>query len=162
MGLRGHHRAATTAVDETTLLVVRYGEQWLALPSDGVRGVLTKEEAGSGQTVNWVGVTYNEADLAGLMDNLLDPSSPELRTVLYATKHAHAAIRVDEVVGLIDVERSQCHPLPAHFRSDERGWVMGYVSFQDRVVLMLNPEWVVGELGEVVSPAAITSSQAGG
>jgi hypothetical protein len=150
MSLRGHYRAAAN-VQSASFLIVRYGSTYCALPSEGVRGVLTHEEAGSGQRVTWVGVTYHDVNLAGLMGTDLDAASPDLRTVLYSGSHSHGAIRVDEVVGLVDVERDQCRPLPPHFRREERTWIAGMLLYQDRVALILNPEWVLGELGEVVS-----------
>jgi len=153
MSLRGHQRATAATIDEVTLLVVRFGAQLFALPADGVRGVLTPQEAGREQAVTWVGLTYHEADLAGRLATTFDASGAEQRTVLYASKLSHGAIRVEEVVGLVDVARNDCRPLPPHFRADERSWIVGYVLVNDQVTLILNPEWVLGELGEVVAPA---------
>jgi len=151
MSLRGHYKAASANVQAASFLVVRYGTRFCALPSDGVRGVLTKEEAGNGQTVAWVGVTYQNVDLAGLLSLTLDTMSPDLRTVLFSNGHSHGAIRVDEVIGLVDVDREHCLPLPPHFQRVERTWVAGMIFYRDELALALNPEWVLGELGEEVS-----------
>ena len=43
MSLRGHHKVTTAVVQTARLLVVRFGKQWCAVPSQGVRGVLTVE-----------------------------------------------------------------------------------------------------------------------
>ena len=32
----------------------------------------------------------------------------------------HGAVRVEEVIGMIEVERAECRPLPAHFQKEER------------------------------------------
>ncbi|HST09598.1 MAG TPA: hypothetical protein VLL05_04430, partial [Terriglobales bacterium] len=38
-----------------------------------------------------------------------------------------------------------CFPLPAQFRCDEQNWFMGMMLYQDHLVLILNPSWVLGE-----------------
>ena len=43
MSLRGHHKVTTAVVQTASLLVVRFGKQWCAVPSQGVRGVLVTE-----------------------------------------------------------------------------------------------------------------------
>jgi chemotaxis signal transduction protein len=154
MSLRGHYKTTTASVQVASFLVVRIGPAYFALPSEGVRGVLTSDESSIAQTVLWVGVTYHEISLAGLLGRRLDRSNPDMRTVLYSSRHSHGAIRVDEVIGLIDVERSLCRTLPPQFRGEERSWIVGTLLHQDHVVLILNPEWVLGELGEVVAIGA--------
>ena len=155
MGLRGHHKATTVTVKTASFLVVRLGKNFYALPSHGVRGVLTREEAGSGQTVTAVGVTYLDLDLAGRLAIAVDFTQPDTRTVLYSNGHSHGAIRVEEVIGMVDVERDQCKPLPPHFRQEERTWISGTFFFQEHLVLALYPEWVLRELGEVVGAGAV-------
>jgi CheW-like domain len=154
MGLRGHHRSTTATVQTASFLVVRFGTNYCALPSQGVRGVLTRDEAGSGQTVTAVGVTYHDVDLAGRLSAVLDLTHPDMRTVLYSNGQSHGALRVEEVVGMIDVEREQCKPLPPHFQQDERTWISGTLFFRDNLALILSPEWVLGELGEEMSVTA--------
>ncbi|HJT21269.1 MAG TPA: chemotaxis protein CheW [Nitrospira sp.] len=144
-----------------SFLIVRYGTRYFALPSDGVRGVLTREEAGNGQTVVRVGKTYHEIDLAQLLSTTLDRGSVDLRTVLFANGDSCGAIRVDEVIGLVDADRDQCRPLPPHFQHEERTWIAGMILFQDKLALILNPEWALGELGEVVTAAPRVESSSG-
>jgi hypothetical protein len=169
MSLRGQYRTTAAGVQTASFLVVRFGRNYCALPSQGVRGVLTREEAGSAQTVTAVGVTYHDVDLAGRLSAALDPKHPDLRTVLYSNGRSHVAVRVEEVIGMIEVERDQCRPLPPHFQEDERTWISGTTVFKDHLTLILNPEWVLGELGEEVSvdagsvrPNAISLAAAGG
>lgn len=154
MGLRGHHRSTTATEQTASFLVVRFGKNYFALPSQGVRGVLTREEAGRGQTVTAVGVTYQDVDLANRLSTVLDLTHPDIRTVLYSNGQSYGALRVEEVIGMIDVERGQCAPLPPHFQQDERKWISGTLFFREHLALVLNPEWVLGELGEEMSVTA--------
>ena len=67
--------------------------------------------------------------------------------------------------------RTYCEPsqashqgsqLPSHFQEEERTWISGTTIYRDQLVLILSPEWVLGELGEVVtngvSPQALSIS----
>lgn len=162
MSLRGHYKVTTVNVQSASFLVVRYGTSYCALPSDGVRGVLTREETGTRDTVVRVGVTYHEIDLAGLLTTTADTTSSDTRTVLFTNGHSHGAIRVDEVIGLFDMEREQCLPLPPHFRREERTWVLGMIFFRNHeLALILNPEWVLGELGEVATATTHAGARGG-
>ncbi len=158
MSLRGHHKVTTTLVQTARLLVVRFGNQWCALPSQGVRGVLTPQEARKEGRVTFVGVTYEDVDLAGRVGAVLDLSNPDMRVVLYSNGQTHGAVRVEEVIGMIEVERAECRPLPSHFQKEERTWISGTTIYRDYLVLILSPDWVLGELGEVVSHHALSSS----
>ena len=151
MSLRGHHKATTVTIQTASFLVVRFGRNLCALPSQGVRGVLTCEESGVGQTVTAVGVIYQDLDLAARFSAAVDLTHPDARTVLYSNGQSHGAIRAEEVIGMVDVERDQCLPLPPHFRHEERNWISGMLFFREQLALILNPEWVLDELGEVVA-----------
>jgi chemotaxis signal transduction protein len=76
--------------------------------------------------------------------------------VLYSNDHSQGVIRVEQVVGLIDAERKDCFPLPAQFQGDEQRWFMGMMLYQDQLVLILNPAWLLGELGVVPASAGRT------
>jgi hypothetical protein len=151
MGLRGHHKVTTAAVPTARLLVVRFGKLYCALPSQGVRGVLTPKETGRQGPVTFVGVTYEDLNLAGRLAVTLDSSNPDMRVVLYTNGQSSGAVRVEEVIGMIEAERAECQPLPSHFQGEERTWISGTTIYRDQLVLILSPEWVLGELGEVVS-----------
>lgn len=140
-------------VETAGFLVVRLGISHFALPAEGVRGVLTREEAGSEEAVSAVGTTHQPVNLAQRLSVVADLSSSEMRTILYSNGHSHGAIRVEQVVGLTDVERKDCLPLPAQFRRDERQWFGGMMLYQSQLVLIVNPSWMLGELAEVVSGA---------
>ena len=141
-------------VETAGFLVVRLGASYLALPANGVRGVLTQEEAGDEKAVTASGTIYKFVDLAQRLALVADLSGIEMRTVLYSTGHSHGAIRVEQVVGLTDVERKDCLPLPPQFQSDERNWFGGMMFYQNRLVLLVNPSWALGELVEVI-PAPV-------
>ena len=158
MSLRGHHKVTTAVVQTARLLVVRFGKQWSAVPSQGVRGVLTPQEAGRGGRVTFVGVTYDDVDLAGRLGAVLDVSNPDMRIVLYSNGQTHGAVRVEEVIGMIEMERAECRPLPSHFQQEERTWISGTTIYRDQLVLILSADWVLGVLGEIVGHHGLSSS----
>jgi CheW-like protein len=158
MTLRACHNSTNSLVETASFLVVRFGGSYVALPADGVRGVLTLDEAGHGQEVTAAGTIYQPVDLAQRLSVVADLSGLETRTVLYSTDHSHGAICVEQVVGLTDVEQKDCLPLPPQFRRDERNWFGGMMLYQDQLVLILNPSWALGELADVV-PAAVGQSE---
>ncbi len=141
-------------VETASFLVVRLGVSYVALPSDGVRGVLTQAEAGNEQSVTASGTIYQLVDLAQRLSVVADLSGFDTRTVLYSNGHTQGAIRVEQVVGLTDVDRKECLPLPPQFQRDERNWLGGMMLYQDQLVLIVNPSWVLGELAEEV-PAPV-------
>jgi chemotaxis signal transduction protein len=151
MSLRGRQNSTTRSLQTAGFLVVRLGLSYLALPATGVRGVLTSEEAGHERTVTAAGSVSQQVDLAQQLSIVADLSGPEMRTVLYSTGRSQGAMAVEQVVGLIDVEPNECLPLPAQFRGDERNWFGGMMLYQDRLVLILNPSWALGELSRAES-----------
>lgn len=145
MSLRGRHNSTNMLVETASFLVIRLGGNYLALPADGVRGVLTQAEAGSEQAVTAAGTVYQPVDLAQRLSVAANLSGLEMRTVLYSNGRSHGAIRVEQLVGLADVERKDCLPLPPQFQRDERDWFGGIMLYQDKLVLILNPSWALGE-----------------
>jgi chemotaxis signal transduction protein len=158
MSLRGHHKAVATHEEGISFLVVRLGETRLALPADGVRGVLTSAEVEIGDSIKAVGITYRHIDLAGLLMLSADFSTTDTRTVLYSNGRSHGAVRVEQVFGLTEVEPTQCVPLPAHFRADERTWFSGMILHGGGLALVVNPTWLLGEMAEVVSMGGLGMS----
>lgn len=146
MSLRGHHNSTNLPVETASFLIIRLGDSYMALPAEGIRGVLTQEEAGTEQAVTSAGTIYQPVDLAERLSVVAHLSGVEFRTVLYSTGHSHSAIGVEQVVGLTDVERKDCLPLPTQFQGDERNWFQGMMLYEDELVLILNPLWVLGEL----------------
>jgi chemotaxis signal transduction protein len=154
MSLRGRQNQTNTLIEASSFLIVRLGGTYVALPADGVRGVLTQEEAGKEQAVTEVGITYQPVDLAQRLSLVADLSGLESQTVLYSNGRSHGAIHVAQIVGLTDVDRKSCLPLPAQFQRDERNWFEGIMLYQDQLVLILNPSWALGELADIV-PVAV-------
>ena len=158
MSLRGHQNLTNMRVETASFLVVRLGAIYLALPAAGVRGVLTEEEAGHEEAVTTAESVYQRVDLAQRLSVVADLSGLEMRTVLYSAGYSQGAIRVEQVVGLTDIERKDCLPLPPQFQCDERNWFGGMMLYQDQLVLILNPSWVLGESSGVV-PVPIGRSE---
>jgi chemotaxis signal transduction protein len=150
MSFRGRQNSTNMLVETASFLVVRLGGSYLALPAAGVRGVLTQEEAGHEEAVTVAGIVYQQLDLAQRLSVVADLSGIEMRTVLYSAGYSHGAIRVEQVVGLTDVGRKDCLPLPPQFQCDERNWFGGMLLYQDQLALILNPSWVLGESSNVV------------
>ena len=150
MSLRGRHDSTNMLLETASFLVVRLGGSYVALPADGVRGVLTQEDAGNEQAVTAAGTVYRPVDLAQRLSVVANLSGLSMRTVLYSTGRSHGAICVEQVVGLTNVERKDCLPLPPQFRRDERTWFGGMMLYQDQLVMILNPSWVLGELADVL------------
>lgn len=154
MSLRGHYNSTNLPVETARFLIIRLGDSYVALPAEGVRGVLTQEEAGKEQAVTSAGTIFQPLDLAQRLSLVAHLSSLEFRTVLYSTGRSHSAIGVEQVIGLTEVERKDCFPLPPQFQRDERNWFQGMMLYQEQLVLILNPLWVLGELADVV-PALV-------
>lgn len=154
MSLRGHHNSINLPVETASFLVIRLGDSYVALPAEGVRGVLTQEEAGKEQAVTSAGNIFQPVDLAQRLSLAAHLSGLEFRTVLYSTGRSHSAIGAEQVIGLTEVERKDCFPLPPQFQRDERNWFQGMMLYQEQLVLILNPLWVLGESADVV-PALV-------
>jgi chemotaxis signal transduction protein len=154
MSLRGHYHSTNLPVETARFLIIRLGDSYVALPAEGVRGVLTQEEAGKEQAVTSAGTIFQPLDLAQRLSLVAHLSGLEFRTVLYSTGRSHSAIGVEQVIGLTEVERKDCFPLPPQFQRDERNWFQGMMVYREQLVLILNPLWVLGELADVV-PALV-------
>jgi chemotaxis protein histidine kinase CheA len=138
-------------VEVASFLVIRLGVNYFALPAAGVRGVLTQEEVGHDEAVTVSGTAYQLVDLSQRLSVVANLSGPERRTVLYSTGRSHGAFAVEQVVGLMEIERKDCLPLPSQFQRDERDWFRGMLIYQDQLVLILNLAWVLGEPSGMVS-----------
>ena len=138
-------------MEVASFLVIRLGVNYFALPAAGVRGVLTQEEVGHDEAVTVSWTAYQLVDLSQRLSVVANLSGPERRTVLYSTGRSHGAFAVEQVVGLMEIERKDCLPLPSQFQRDERDWFRGMLIYQDQLVLILNLAWVLGEPSGMVS-----------
>ena len=151
MSLRGGHNSENMKVEMASFLVIRLGANFFALPAAGVRGVLTQEEVGHDEALTVSGTSYQLVDLFQRLSVVANLSGPQRRTVLYSTGRSHGAIAVEQVVGLMEIERKDCLPLPSQFQSDERDWFRGMLLYQDQLVLILNLAWVLREPSGIVT-----------
>jgi hypothetical protein len=143
MALRGHNVMVAPIESTVRFLVTVCGPCILAFPADWVRGILTQEEAGHGQTVSSAGVTY---PITGFAERLgIPPGVPsaETRLILCGNGICARALIVDRVVGLIDMDWAALRPLPAQFRGSERTKLSGYLLYEDAMVLVVNPAWLL-------------------
>ncbi len=125
------------------MVVVLCGPSLLAVPSDIVRGILEPDQAGQGPTIYAYGLTFPTTDLAAHLGLWRPSAPPEARIILCERQHMRRAIHVDQVVSLTDIPQQGIKPLPAHFSGHERDWFAGLFVFQDRIVLLLNPVWML-------------------
>ena len=151
MSLRGGHNSENTRMEVASFLVIRLGVNYFALSAAGVRGVLTQEEVGHDEALTVSGTSYQLVDLSQRLSVVANLSGPQRRTVLYSTGRSHGAIAVEQVVGLMEIERKDCVPLPSQFQCDERDWFRGMLLYQDQLVLIMNLAWVMGEPSGIVS-----------
>lgn len=119
------------------------GPTHVGVPSHWVRGIITSAEAGSEGAVVWARASYEWTDLSGRLTIGNSAMAVESRVVLYGNEQRSRAFMVDKVVGLLDVEREQVHPLPPHFRGGERDRLLGYLVGSAYVALIANPFWVL-------------------
>ena len=143
MGLRGHKISVGTDGRPVRFLVARIGSMHVALFAHWVRGIITPAEAGTEGLVTWANSSYERTDLAGRLS--IHPHIPtaETRIVLYGNEQRSRSFMVGAVLGLVDIDRSEVHSLPPHFRGEERDRLPGYFSTSAYIALIANPFWVV-------------------
>lgn len=143
MGLRGHKTVASSGGQTFRFLVTLIGPTHVAFPSHWVRGIITTAEAGSEGPVIWARASYEWTEFSGRLTIGNSATTAESRVVLYGNEQRSRAFMVDGVVGLVDVERVQVHPLPPQFRGRERDRLLGYLFGSAYVALIANPFWVL-------------------
>jgi len=128
-------------------LLVTMGARSLAFDADTVQGLLTDEEAGTTEPVTVQGVVYKTVDLADRLAMSSDENGPETRIVLLTCGGLQGSIRVAQVRGLLEVDRSQVLPLPQQFQGEERDWYRGVILLEENIALVLNTAWVLHGAG---------------
>ena len=145
MPLRGYQTAAPTD-SKYRLLVTTCGACLLAMPADWVRGILTREEAGSEDPIISAGVTYTRTDLPKRLGLPPLSLSSDTRVILYGHQTCLCAFTVDKVFELVEASRHQIRPLPVQFRNAERNRLAGFFLYRETLALIVNPFWLL-EMG---------------
>lgn len=143
MSLRSHNRGDAAHVPTERYLIVGIDGQQFALTADVIQGLLTPEECRFGETVTVQGRDYTSLNLAARLGLAEAGEGPESRLVLVARAGICACIRVEQVHGLVELERACVRPLPSQFRGEERAWYSGLILFEDGVAVGLNSEWLI-------------------
>lgn len=143
MSLRGHRIGSAAHVPIERFLIVGINTRQFALSSELVQGLMTMEEIGSVTTLTVQGQEYPSLDLGGRLGLAQADDGPETRMVLLAQAGIRACVRVDQVHGLVEVERTRVLPLPRQFRNEERNWYVGLILYGDGVVIGLHTRWLL-------------------
>jgi len=143
MALRGHNMTVAPVEAAGRYLICTCGRCLLAFHADWIRGILTEEEAGYAPRMTSAGVAASATSLA---DHLRIPSgadSVDTRVILCGNGTSIRAFLVDRVIELIDVDRAAIRPLPGHFHGSERTKLSGYFLYNDTLVLIVSPAWLL-------------------
>ena len=143
MSLRGHRIGLAAHVPIERFLIVRIDSQQFALSAELVQGLLTMEESGTASTLTVQGQEYLSLDLGDQLGLAQAGDGPETRMVLLAQAGIRAYIQVDQVHGLVEVERTRVLPLPCQFRSEERSWYVGLILYGEGVAVGLRSGWLL-------------------
>lgn len=170
MSLRGQTKAVAGAGATERMLVVTSGPNNLAISATAVEGILPPEEARAGGSVTLRDVTYPITDLSHRLGHAPAAAPADPKIILCGIRGHHRGFRVDQVLGLTEVEIRHLRPLPPHFAGEERAWWKGYFLYQEGLALWADPDWLVGgdpggeppeQLVDTRSFAAEHTSQAG-
>lgn len=144
MSLRGQTKSVAGAGATERMLVVTSGPINLAISATAVEGILPPEEVGVTGPVSTREITYSITDLARRLGHASAATATDPRIILCGSCGRHRGFRVDQVLGLTEVDIRHLRPLPPHFAGEERTWFKGYFLYQEGVALWVNPDWLVG------------------
>lgn len=145
MSLRGQTKFVAGAGVTERMLVITSGPVNLAISATAVEGILPPEEAGLAGPVTVREITYPVTDLARRLGYAPAASAHDPRVILCGSRGFHRGFRVDQVLGLTEVEIRHLRPLPPHFAAEERTWFKGYFLYHEGIALWANPDWLVGD-----------------
>ncbi len=143
MSLRGQRAVTISSGHAIRFLITLIGNSSVALPAHWVRGIVMPGSAGPDGVATWAGAHYEPTDLAARLKVKSRDRSADTRLVLYGNEEASRSFVVDRVLGLLDVERAQIHPLPTQFRGRERERLLGFFVAPSCVALIANPFWAL-------------------
>ncbi len=144
MSLRGQTKTTAGAGATERMLVVTSGPINLAISATAVEGILPPQEAGATDAVTVRETSYPITELARRLGQPSAVAARDPRIILCGSRGHHRGFRVDQVLGLTEVEISHLRPLPPHFAGEERTWFHGYFLYHEGVALWANPDWLVG------------------
>lgn len=145
MSLRGQTKFVVRDGATERMLVVTSGQVTLAISATAVEGILPPEEAGVAGPVTVREIAYPITDLARRLGYAPTTATHDPRVILCGSRGYHRGIRVDQVLGLIEVEIRHLRPLSPHFAAEERTWFKGYFLYHEGIALWANPDWLVGD-----------------
>lgn len=124
-------------------LIITICGRYLALDAEPIQGVLTNEEASPFQDLVVQGTVYGVIDLAMRLNLPSEGLVEGARLVLLKNESSRKSVRVDQVHGILKIQKSQVLPFPAQFRGPERRWYLGMIPFNHSVALILNIAWIL-------------------
>jgi chemotaxis signal transduction protein len=133
------------------VLVVVVGSTRIAFPASVVHAILQPGEVGASGVVAARGWTYPVRALADGFGLPEAADGPDTRIVLCGRDDRYRGFKVDQVLGMTDVDDRKVRPLPPQFMGTERTWFVGLMFFQETVAMLVNSEWLF--LGEIEKPA---------
>ena len=145
MSLRGQTKFVAGAAVTERMLVVTSGQINLAISATAVEGILPPEEAGVAGPVTVREIVYPITDLACRLGYAPTAAAHDPRVILCGSRGCHRGFRVDQVLGLTEVEIRHFRPLPPHFAAEEKTWFKGYFPYREGIALWANPDWLVGD-----------------
>lgn len=159
MSLRGQTKSVAGAGATERMLVVTSGPVNLAISAMAVEGILPPEDAGVKGPVTVREITYPITNLAQRLGHASAAGTTDPRIILCGSRGCHRGFRVDQVLGLTEVEIRHLRPLPPHFSGAERTWFKGYFLYHEGIALWADPDWLVGPDpgGESPEPLAGTT-----
>lgn len=143
----GGRPAHEGALGTHQVLVAVVGATRIAFPASVVHAILHPGEVGTSGAVaarDWTYPVRTLADGFGL-PNVAD--GPETRIILCGRDDGHRGFKVDQVLGMTDVDARTVRPLPPQFTGVERTWFVGLMFFQDTLAMLVNPEWLFRQEG---------------
>jgi chemotaxis signal transduction protein len=127
----------------TRFLIVACGMTHFAMSADVVRAIV-EPESNVTDVLSTLGVTVPILDLAERLR--MPPSTADRpRIIVCGRRGMQYAFRIDEIVGLHEVERGNVRPLLQHFIGPERYWLSGMFLFRQTVALIVNSDWLFSE-----------------
>lgn len=145
MSLRGQSRGPLQAVRTVEFLIAACGLTHFAIQADVVRSVNHPDEGDVASLLSAVGITSSPVSLAELFGLADSSEASEPRILLCGWQGRHVAFRVDQVLGLHDIDSRSIMPLLPHFMGEERRWIAGTFLFQQTVALALHTPWLLSE-----------------